>query len=67
MRLQAWPVLPFLKLFLSGAAAREAPAVVYVPPADAEKAPSEEGPCRYEYVMSYNNGYFGWRISAVGR
>jgi hypothetical protein len=26
-----------------------------------------EGPCRYEYVMSYNNGYFGWRISAVGR
>jgi len=29
--------------------------------------PRSQGPCRYHYIMSYNNGYFGWRISAVGR
>jgi hypothetical protein len=26
-----------------------------------------EGPCRYEYIMSYNNGHFGAGLSQVGR
>ncbi len=26
-----------------------------------------QGSCRYEYIMSYNTGYFGWRISYVNK